>query len=94
MIYDLLTPIGLAYLIMGDGSFHRRDGYVILCTEGFTNADNSRLMEVLISKFGLSCRIENLKGSSRIVIRKASIDLLRSLVLPYMIPSMHYRVGV
>ena len=93
-IYDLLTPIGLAYLIMGDGSFHRRDLYVVLCTEGFTNADNLLLMSVLVDKFGLSCRIEKHRDSSRIVIRARSRDLLRSLVLTHMIPEMHYRVGV
>jgi hypothetical protein len=93
-IYDLLTPVGLAYLIMGDGSYHIRDGFVVLCTEGFTNENNLRLMSVLIEKFGLSCRIEkHSKGRTRILIRRQSMNLLRSLVLPYMIPSMHYRVG-
>ena len=94
MIYDLLTPVGLAYLIMGDGSYHIRDGYVVICTEGFTNPDNLLLMSVLVNKFGLSCRIERHVSSSRIIIRRQSIDLLRSLVLPYMIPEMRYRVGV
>lgn len=94
MIYNLLTPVGLPYLIMGDGSYHKRDGYVILCTEGFTNADTLLLMSVLIDKFGLSCRIERHGESSRIVIRRESINLLRSLVLPHMIPEMKYRVGV
>jgi hypothetical protein len=81
-------------MIMGDGTYHTRDGHMVLCTEGFTNSDNLRLMSVLIDKFGLSCRIEKKKASSQIVIRKSSMDLLRSLVLPYMIPSMRYRVGV
>lgn len=94
MISDLLTPVGLAYLIMGDGSFHRRDKYVILCTEGFTNRDNLLLMHVLVDKFRLSCRIEKHGGAnSRIVIRASSVNLLRLLVLPHMIPEMHYRVG-
>jgi len=78
---------------MGDGSNHRRDGYVVLYTEGFTNADTLLLMSVLIDKFGLSCRAEGHKVRLRIVIRRDSIDLLRSLVLPHMIPEMKYRVG-
>lgn len=94
MIYDLLTPIGLAYLIMGDGSFHKRDHYVILCTEGFTNSDNALLMSVLVNKFGLSCRLSRHKETSRIVIRRESLALLQSLVVPYIIPSMLYRVGL
>jgi len=94
MIYELLTPVGLAYLIMGDGTFHKRDGYVVLCTESFTQADNLLLMSVLTGKFGLSCRLENHKGSHRIVIRRVSMDLLRQLVGPYMVPSMKYRVGL
>ena len=93
MIYDLLTPVGLAYLIMGDGTFHRRDKHVVLCTEGFTNADNLLLMSVLVNKFCLSCRIEKHGIASRIVIRAISVELLQSLVLPHMIPEMYYRVG-
>lgn len=93
MIYDLLTPVGLAYLIMGDGSFHKRDGYVVLCTEGFTNPDNLRFLAVLIQKFGLSCRTERHGERMRIVIRRESVELLRSLVLSHMIPEMKYRVG-
>lgn len=94
MIYELLTPVGLAYLIMGDGSFHKRDRYVVLCTEGFTNSDNALLMSVLVDKFGLSCRLEGHKGSYRIVIRRESLALLQSLVAPHIIPSMLYRIGL
>lgn len=94
MIYELLTAVGLAYLIMGDGSFHKRDGYGVLCTEGFTNSDNALLMSVLVDKFGLSCRLERHNSTSRIIIRRESVLLLRSLVSPYMIPSMLYRVGL
>lgn len=38
-IYDLLTPIALAYWICGDESYNRRDGVVILCTDSFTTAE-------------------------------------------------------
>ncbi|KAJ3113459.1 hypothetical protein HK100_001975, partial [Physocladia obscura] len=65
-IYDLMTPVALAYLIMGDGTFHTRDGVLVLCTEGFTEADNVRLMEVLSTKFGLNCQIEKRPQGSRI----------------------------
>lgn len=94
MIYNLLTPVGLAYLLMGDGSYHIRDGYVIICTEGFTNSDNLLLMSVLVDKFGLSCRAERHGDAIRIIIRRSSIDLLRTLVLPHLIPEMRYKVGM
>jgi hypothetical protein len=36
-IQDLLTPIGLAQLLMGDGYFH--NGVVLICSVNFTKEE-------------------------------------------------------
>jgi hypothetical protein len=50
-IYELLTPVALAHLIMGDGAV--RPSGLILCTDSYTVADAVRLMNVLIIRYRL-----------------------------------------
>ena len=54
-IYELLTPIALAHLIMGDGSIKRHG--LILCTDSYSIEDVVRLMNVLIVKYSFDCTI-------------------------------------
>ena len=54
-IYELLTIEGLAHLIMGDGS--KNYGGLRLNMQGFTVADNIKLMNVLTIKFGCICTL-------------------------------------
>jgi len=42
-IYELLTPIALAHLIMGDGSVERHG--LIICTDSYSIEDVIRLMK-------------------------------------------------
>ena len=94
-IIDYLTPVGLAFWISDDGSFHIRDHILILCTDGFTESGVDLLIEVLTKKFGLKCRKEKKKNMTfRIIIVTSSMGKLRSLVLEHMDPSMYYKLGV
>src|SRR2546423_12397323 len=54
-IGSLLTPLGLAYWICDDGSFDKKGGFVVLCTESFTTVEVEVLINVLNSKFDLKC---------------------------------------
>jgi hypothetical protein len=54
-IYHLLSPVALAYWIMGDGSVHPSG--VVLCTDSFSVPDVIRLMNVLTIRYGLKCTI-------------------------------------
>lgn len=92
-IMAMLTPVSLAFLIMDDGYFHTRDKYMGLCTDSFTHSDVCILMEVLETKFGLSCRIEKKGSNYRIIIKSISMNTLRDLVRPHMHPSFNYKLG-
>jgi hypothetical protein len=93
-IYELLTPIALAHLIMGDGSVARHG--LILCTNSYSLEDIVRLMNVLMIRYRLESTIhlkrQNKKIEYLIYIRHSSIPLLRTIVIPYMHSSMLYKI--
>jgi hypothetical protein len=100
IIEELLTPLGLALWIMGDGYWNNG---VILCNDNFRLAEVQTLIKVLDSKFSLKVTINNVtrKNSKtiqsyriRINGEKTNLNLLKSLVLPYFIPSMLYKLGI
>ena len=92
-IYYLLTPVALAHFIMGDGQ--RRDLGLVLCTDSFTIQEVVSIINVLILRYTLICRIrENNKGQYRIYISEKSMDKLRAIVIPYMIDTMLYKLNV
>lgn len=98
-ISELLTPIGLAHWIMGDGYFSENTVY--LCTDNFTKEEVDLLILTLNTNFGLKASLKRRIKSNKEVcwrIRFSSqsenILKLRSLVLPYIIDSMKYKLGV
>ena len=92
-IYNLLSPIALAHLIQGDGQ--RREYGLVICTDSFTLKDVVRLVNVLILRYKLICTIrENKSGQFRIYISSKSMSTLRSIVLPYFVDSMLYKLNV
>ncbi len=91
-IENLLTPAGLAYWICDDGKYVDSGG-LRLCTNSYTIQDVTRLMDVLITRFGLICTIHKPQtGQHVIYISKRSMDKLRSIVKPHMAPSMLYKI--
>lgn len=93
-IYDLLTPIGLAYLICDDGTFARKNKTVILCTNSFLESEVCSLMAVLSNKFGLNCYKYNHGNGFRIAIRKSSLVQIQELVRSHVHNTMLYKIGL
>lgn len=89
-IATYLTPLALAVWIMDDGGV--RNHGMMLSTYCFSQEDNTRLCSVLWDKYGLSCTIHMKAEGPTIYVRPESMDKLRSIVLPYMVPSMRYKV--
>ena len=92
-----MTPIGLALWIMDDG--YRADNGLVLCTECYTLAEVELLIKVLRDNFELESTIQKRtqKGRHigwRIYIRAENKAKLISLVKPYFIPSMLYKLGL
>jgi hypothetical protein len=92
-VYDLLTPVALAHVIMGDGSVQRYG--ILLCTDSYTVKDVVRLLNVLVVKFRIECTIRaHKKDQYRIYILGRSMPLLRDIVKPHMCPSMIYKLNL
>jgi len=95
----MLTPAALAHIIMGDGSAQRHG--LIICTNSYTLPDVIRLMNVLIIRYRLKCKIrikirdnKKIQNEHTIYIQQSSMPLLRSIVTPYFHPSMLYKLGL
>lgn len=91
-IYNLLTPVALAHLIMGDGNADKHG--LILCTDSYSMKDVVRLANVLMVKYRLDCSVY-VKASMypRIYIKAKSMSLLRTLVTQHMSSDMLYKLG-
>ena len=94
-IYELLTPVVLAHLIMGDGQTSRHG--LVLCTNSFSISDVVRLINVLMIRYRLECSIREFRKSTgkvefMIYIKQGYMPLLRTIVKPHMHHSMQYKL--
>ena len=90
-IYDLLTSVALAHLIMGDGS--ERPHGLIICTDSYSVQDIVRLMNVLIIRYRLKCTLRyHTPTQPRIYISERAMPLLRNIVRPHIHSSMAYKL--
>jgi hypothetical protein len=89
--YEFITPISLAYWIMGDGKMAKSGIY--LCTDSYSIPEVVQLINILIIKFNLDCTMVLMdKKYPRIYIKKNSMPRLQQLVLPYMHSSFLYKI--
>lgn len=89
-IYELLTPVALAYGIQGDGQ--PASNGLRLCTDSYSVQEVVKLMNVLILKYRLVCTLHMQGGKPRIYISAKSMSLLSSIVKPFMCESMLYKL--
>jgi hypothetical protein len=80
---------------MGDGYFS--NGSVKVCTDNFTKEEV--LIQVLGDKFGIKATINKRSNATgnvvwRINISRLSMEKLKNLVGPYLIPEMMYKLGI
>ena len=94
-ILELITPISLAHLIMGDGNFDSGRNRVRIYTNGFTLSDNQRLAAAITANLGIQVGVmHDRAGQYILTIGALQLDALRKLVGPHMHPSMTYRIGL
>ena len=84
-IQEWLTPRGLAFWYMDDGSMKsKHHKLVYLNTQSFTFEENELLCDVLTKKFQLQTEIKVNGGKCQIAIHGSSLERLRQLIEPYM----------
>jgi len=93
LIHRWLTPRGLAYWFMDDGSSKWRESKVLLFnTQGFEKHDVEQLMHVLESKFGLEDYLRKQPEGWQIAIAGSARNRLEELISPYLLPDMQYKL--
>jgi hypothetical protein len=90
-IFNLLSPIALAYWIMGDGTGNAWRG-LYLCTDSFSNYDVIRLMNVMLIRYGIESNFVFVSGKPRIYIPSTQNKKVYKLVINYIHPSMLYKI--
>ena len=88
--------MSLAFLIMDDGATSKS---VRISTNNFTLEEVELLVQMFKTKFDLDCTVQKLfkskeNPSNKYSIKVASFPRLKELVLPYMHPSMMYKLGL
>jgi len=92
IIGDFLTPISLAIWIMDDGS--KVGSGLKLSTNSFSYSNCILLVKILFDKFNLKASVQSAGKLNQyhVYIWKESMPLLRKIVLPYIHPSMKYKI--
>ena len=86
-IFELLTPISIAYWIMDDGG--RCGNGFHFATNAFSTEEVNLLAKVIQDKFGLKCSVHS---RNRIYIGASSTEQLANIVRPYVHSSMAYKI--
>ncbi len=86
-----LDPFALAIWIMDDGAADWKQ--LRINTQSFTLAENIWLTQLLQAKFGIVIKINKDRGKYRLRFSASSMQVLKDLVLPYIIPSMLYKLS-
>jgi ubiquinol-cytochrome c reductase cytochrome b subunit len=91
-IANYLTPLALSIWIMDNGTKSSKG--LKLITKSFTFKDCQFLSQVLQDNFNLKSSVQSAGSPNQyfIYILKESMPLLRTIVSPYIIPSMKYKI--
>jgi hypothetical protein len=94
-IHRFLTNRNLAYWFMDDGSAKSQQSKaVIFNTQGFERNDVRRLIAALQRRFDLNASERRQREGWQIYISGSSFERFRSIVDPYILESMRYKIPV
>lgn len=94
-IEELLTPVVIAFFIMGDGNYNKIKKVIRLCTNSFTKSEVELLSRAILNKFGVETRLEYTRNNQYIlVVRTSQVPKLQNIVKEHVHPSMLFRIGL
>lgn len=92
LLEEYFDGLILAIWIMDDGAADKNQ--LRINTQCFSLNEHLWLINFLQAKLGIKSTINIDKGKFRLRIRDSSMNLLKQLILPYMIPSMLYKLSL
>ena len=93
LIGHWLTPRGLSYWFMDDGSLKSSQSKgVILNTHCFQQQDVERLARCLLDLFGLQVTPRRQPDGLQLYVSGRSFEIFSAIVDPYVIPEMRYKL--
>lgn len=91
-LVDFLTPQALSFWFMDDGSRKSNSFAYYLCTDGLNLADIKRLGMFFESTYGISIGYHRKGNYYRIYIPRPYYNKFKSIVQPFIHPSMFYKL--
>lgn len=97
LIQKHLTPRGLSFWFSDDGGkldYNKgsKNKSVVLNTQSFKDEEVEIMALQLGVKYNLDCEVRNNKGKKVIVIKSVSYTTFLSLIDPYILPEMRYKL--
>ena len=90
---EQLSPRGLAYWVMCDGSLHREGKILTLHSQSFTEGENQLISAVINKKWDLSSQcIPHKKKYYVVQFPGRDAPLLRQMLIPHLVPTMMYKL--
>nr|QWC53735.1 LAGLIDADG homing endonuclease [Rhizoctonia solani] len=93
-IGDLLTPLGLAYWLADDGSFHKTQQFIRIYTNSFSYEEVQLLASALSDKFNLKSTVNKDQGYFIVRISQNSVPDLQALLKDIMPSMMMHKLGL
>lgn len=93
LLHRYLTPVGLAYWYMDDGSM--KSAYsrgLIFNTQSFMFSEVETMCKVLSEKFGLQAKPRKQREGYQVYVSGHSFELFLELVSPNIIDEMQYKI--
>src|SRR6202011_745695 len=93
LVHHWLTPRGLSYWYMDDGSLKSSQSKgVILNTHSFERQDVERLARCLLDQFGLQATPRRQPDGVQLYVSGRSFEIFSAIVDPYLIEEMRYKL--
>lgn len=95
----LFTPLCLAFLIMGDGSWDKSGYRIVLHLNNFTLNEVNRIQSILLYKFNISYYLIKTPHSDKdrgyiLKIPHKDIIKVRTLLSDHIYPTLKYKIGL
>lgn len=88
-LFDYFTAVSLAFMYMDDGC--KTGNYYSISTNCFSKEELTKFVTFLKEKFNLDCTI---RKDNSLYIKANSKNLFTSLIKPYIIPCMQYKLHI